>query len=124
MIRASPPQGRRIPGMGDGEMPSEKVKDETGSMFVKVSWSASPTGHVQLVTAANDADQRLLGIVNDWLQASGQPQIKWETVQNAAEHWLPNGGFQGWHATLDRWSINQIIRNLRRARDAAFGKDE
>lgn len=30
----------------------------------------------------------------------------------------------GYYATLDRRAINDLIRHLRRARDAAFGKDE
>ena len=30
---------------------------------------------------------------------------------------------EGWFASLDRQSINQMIRTLRRARDAAFGAD-
>jgi hypothetical protein len=30
----------------------------------------------------------------------------------------------GWFVGLDRDGINQLIRNLRKARDAAFGKDE
>ena len=30
----------------------------------------------------------------------------------------------GWHVELDRRGINELIRNLRRARDQAFGRDE
>lgn len=31
--------------------------------------------------------------------------------------------FDGWHCTLDRDGINKLIRDLRRARDAAYGTD-
>jgi hypothetical protein len=32
--------------------------------------------------------------------------------------------FEGLYVNLDREGINQVIRNLRRARDQAFGRDE
>jgi hypothetical protein len=31
---------------------------------------------------------------------------------------------EGWHVSLDRRGINDLIRYLRRARDQAFGRDE
>jgi hypothetical protein len=37
----------------------------------------------------------------------------------------PQGlGGEGWQVSLDRRSINELIRHLRRARDQAFGRDE
>lgn len=30
----------------------------------------------------------------------------------------------GWYVELDRRGINELIRNLRRARDQSFGRDE
>jgi len=30
----------------------------------------------------------------------------------------------GWYVNLDRHGINDLVRNLRRARDQAFGRDE
>lgn len=33
-------------------------------------------------------------------------------------------GGEGWHCSLDRHAINELIRHLRRARDQAFGRDE
>jgi hypothetical protein len=33
-------------------------------------------------------------------------------------------GGEGWHVSLDRRGINEVIRYLRRARDQAFGRDE
>ncbi len=32
--------------------------------------------------------------------------------------------FDGWHITVDREQINQLIRHLRRARQAVYGRDE
>jgi hypothetical protein len=32
--------------------------------------------------------------------------------------------YDGMYVTLDRSGINRLIRNLRRARDQAFGRDE
>lgn len=31
--------------------------------------------------------------------------------------------FHGWHVTLDRDGCNKLIKDLRRARDAAYGAD-
>lgn len=33
------------------------------------------------------------------------------------------GPFDGWHCTLDRDGINKLIKDLRRARDQAYGAD-
>lgn len=33
-------------------------------------------------------------------------------------------GFEAQHISLNRYGINQLIKTLRRARDAAYGKDE
>lgn len=35
---------------------------------------------------------------------------------------IPEG--DGWYVDLDRRGINQLIKNLRKARDRAFGRDE
>lgn len=40
------------------------------------------------------------------------------------EHVIAGGLEPGWFIDLDREGINQLIRNLRKARDAAFGRDE
>lgn len=37
---------------------------------------------------------------------------------------VDNSGTPGWFVTLDREAINALIRNLRKARDVAFGRDE
>jgi hypothetical protein len=35
---------------------------------------------------------------------------------------IPEG--DGWYVDLDRRGINQLIKNLRKARDRAYGRDE
>jgi hypothetical protein len=67
---------------------------------VEVGWSA---GHVQLATCSDDLDAlRALGA------AAAPDQPDWRGI------FLP----------LDREQVNDLIRNLRRARDSAFGRDE
>ena len=67
---------------------------------VEVGWSA---GTVQLATASDDLDVlRALG------EAAAPNQTDWRGV----------------FVQLDREGINDLIRNLRKARDSAFGRDE
>ncbi len=61
---------------------------------MQVGWSAEAE-HVSVVTFARDP-------------------VSFETI----------GLDEAQHVTLDRREINQLIRNLRRARDQAFGRDE
>ena len=65
---------------------------------VRLQWSKGEGGHVQVVTA------RFL---------PGSPGYMPDTDSLEAAQW----------ATLDRHTINELIRNLRQARDDAFGKD-
>lgn len=46
----------------------------------------------------------------------------WDRLQE--KHVIAGGGTPGWFVTLDREGINALIRNLRKARDSAFGRDE
>ena len=70
-----------------------------GYTVVEVGWSRE-TGHVQIVTKClNDLGGRL--------------------VEDEGIHYT-----DGMYASLDRRSINTLIRHLRRARDQAFGRDE
>jgi hypothetical protein len=66
--------------------------------IVEVRWSRNQ--HVQVVSKATDPHD---GRVTD----------------DAGVHYT-----DGFHVDLDRHAINQLIRNLRRARDQAFGRDE
>jgi hypothetical protein len=91
-----------------GEMPKENVRDCVIESFrVELSWrSASPDldGHVQLAT----------------VNSASPFEFAEKNSDNAFE---AGEKFDGWHATLDRDGINRLIRQLRRARDAAYGTD-
>lgn len=78
----------------EGDMPKEYTDCTVSDCRAEVSWShVSAGGHVQLATV--------------------NPSIE-ETDESGA---------RGWYVTLDRDQINRIIRHLRTARDAAFGRD-
>lgn len=61
-----------------------------------------------------------------WDRESGYFQIATRAreaeVPTLEEHPIP--AKYGYYVDLDRRGINQLIRNLRRARDQAFGRDE
>lgn len=78
-------------------MPKERVTDPNDpNVSVEVGWRRSPLGDVQV------------GVTSD-----ASPYTFEDTG-------LP---FNGWFASLDRDGVNILIRNLRRARDSAFGAD-
>ena len=55
-----------------------------------------------------------------WNRETGDVQLA--TIRNGSEaSFEPDDGL---YMDLDRKAINQLIRHLRRARDAAFGRDE
>lgn len=68
--------------------------------IVDVMWNRE-TGFVQVVTKATDANG------GRWIGDSPETHFT-----------------DGMHVDLDRAAINRLIRNLRRARDNAFGRDE
>jgi hypothetical protein len=89
----------------EGVMPKEVIfgeqtPEDTMVPIAEVRWNREGGG-VQLVTKATDPhDGRVAG-------DSSETHVT-----------------DGFHVDLDRSSINKLIRNLRRARDQAFGKDE
>lgn len=86
-------------------MPKENIDDLVTKGFrVEVSWMANhqPDGWVQLATVNQRSTLTLPG-------------------DNPGD---PDQPFDGWRVTLDRDGINRAIRSLRKARDAAFGRDE
>jgi hypothetical protein len=110
--------------MGDGEMPSEVIYSPDG-VDVRVSWGNDESGMVQIVTqaarreSAQDPTDRLIGVVNEWLKAAGEPTIDLAKVRDAME-FAPD--FDGWWAVLEDWGqVNSLIKILQRARDKAFG---
>lgn len=86
-------------------MPKENIDDVVNRDFrAEVKWVGNhqPDGWVQLASVNQSSTLTLPG------DNPGDPPQK----------------FEGWHVTLDREGINRLIRSLRRARDAAYGRDE
>lgn len=98
-------------------MPKETVHAVLGDKIVPgfdvtVAWNRD--GVVQVTTVAEDADERL----RNWVEVD-LGRIPTNSVPGTIFK-----TFDGWHADLDRAGVNRLIRVLRQARDAAFGKDE
>lgn len=115
--------------MGDGEMPSETIYGSRGPVDVRVAWGDAEHGEIQVATlmhtrSENDgplvtATDRILKVVNDWLEAAGMSKIDVEELKRKSPH---EPFFDGWHATLDDWAgVNRLIKVLQRARDKQFG---
>ena len=103
-------------------MPKETVRDQSGCAAT-ITWS--PDQHVQLATLSTNPAEFIAWcrhLVEDYDKA----------VKADAE--LPHltgtydsmvvGTSMGMFWTPDRYQVNQLIRHLRRARNAAFGADE
>lgn len=109
--------------MGCGEMPSEVIYGSSGHVDVRISWGNQDSGTIQVVSQAVKGDQdpvdRLIGVVNEWLKAAGEPTIDPAKLR-AAMPYEPQ--FDGWWAVLEDWGqVNRMIRALKRARDRVFG---
>jgi hypothetical protein len=106
-------------------MPSEVIYGP-GSVHTRVSWGTNEEGVVQIATLAvesgepgSDPTERLIGVVNDWLKAAGEPTIDLAKIREALPY---EPMFDGWHAALDDWGqCNRLIKVLKRARDRQFG---
>lgn len=89
-------------------MPKEITADDVMEKWrTEVSWRAAHDGvegHVQIATVNPDSIFEF-------------PETDTGRSYMAAEK------FEGWKVTLSRAGINRLIHSLRKARDAAFGKD-
>ena len=102
-------------------MPRERIygedvpftDDSSVRTLIDLSWSRD-AGHVQLGTIAVDAST---GDSLNIVERFGSISVP------AEEHECPSisGGL---YLQLNREAINRLIRQLRRARDQAFGRDE
>lgn len=108
-------------------MPAEVIFDETSTFKTRISWGID-SDYVQISTQHTTGLSGAKAItlyVSEWLVAKGRPPIDFSAIEDlgnvGSEPIKPH--FDGWHATLDRASLNKLIRTLRRARDAAFGAD-
>lgn len=85
-----------------GDLP--QGEDGPGQSVVEVRWDRG-TEYFQIVTKCVD-------------RATGEPLVSDEVAAHGIHY------THGFYVGLDRRGINKLIRDLRRARDAAFGKDE
>jgi hypothetical protein len=106
-------------------MPSEVTYGRDG-VNARVSWGSNDEGVVQLVTQAVEMGEdgtkpleRLIRMVNQWLEAAGEPTIDLVKLrQNLPYEPL----FDGWWMTFTDWGqLNRLISHLKKARDKAFG---
>lgn len=77
--------------------------DDSRRSIIEVQWNREPAGHVQVATLGVDG-------------ATLEPR---PCVSESGE---PHSG--GIYLSLDRDGCNRLIKNLRRAREQAFGRDE
>lgn len=102
--------------MGSGEMPKERIKDESG-ILAQVVWSHDQ--YVQVATLSTNPKEFVewcRGIVHDYdahEAAVAKKQDSYFVDSSLGMFWSPN-----------RHQINELIRVLRRARDQALGRDE
>ena len=80
--------------------------DAQTDAYIRLGWSKE-SEHVQLATAVPTG----VGKVSLWDAKEG----RWIDTDSIEDH--------GWFIQLDRSTINQLIRELRKARDQAFGAD-
>ena len=89
--------------------------DFPGRSVAEVSWSREAE-HVQLGTLCiHEATGERW--IPDWVTGLIPP----EKAGSVPSHVFAQ---DGWFIDLDRQGINKLIRDLRRARDQAFGRDE
>lgn len=103
-------------------------EDDPGRSVVEVGWSRDGV-YVQLATkcvhAADETDyhpplEPFQGIVHS---GTGEPVTDGDVVVGELLE-VEGLARSGHYVQLDRTTINELIRTLRRARDQAFGRDE
>lgn len=109
-------------------MPSEMIYSRKQDIDVRVAWGNDGSETIQIATLVaqrmdNDPTERVITIVNEWLDAAKLPKIDLAELRKRLSETPPF--FDGFHATLDDWSsVNALIRVLKRARDKSFGPPE
>ncbi len=81
------------------------------------------------ITATNDAESLALAVLGEDHRPAPDPLTLAEAVLNildtvAGGHRADGSSYAGLWSDLDREGVNRLVRVLRRARDAAFGRDE
>jgi len=113
-------------------MPKEVIRaatfpygeDDGARSVAEIRWDRD-AGHVQLATRciAVDGMPHIPDYVSEPLVQAGF--VVANTIVSSDDErprvWLAQ---EGWFIDLDRYGLNSLIRNARRARDQAFGRDE
>lgn len=97
-----------------GEMPKELIGSREESNVVELGWSRE-SEHVQLGTTSQS---RLVAATVARADSRANYAAAKATVDPEE---IP---FTGWFVQLNRSDINILIRNLKKARDQAYGRDE
>lgn len=87
-------------------MPRETISANPNANVIQVAWGPHET-----VQVSTSCPTRVIASTL-FIGGDGTPHVEEDTP------------FPGWWADLDRHALNRLIRTLRRARDAAYGKDE
>lgn len=117
-------------------MPKEKIYDAAMMFDVQVGWEVDREVQVSVLTHTGQPLGTLYTTQQSGLIASAH-RAPCEAGEHCGEsaHCPPAspredpnspdpGQWSGLYSTLDRAGINRLIRALRKARDAAYGRDE
>jgi hypothetical protein len=85
----------------------------------RIGRSAAKRGWPQAVDSDCDSDSERAEMVRIGREVLGVVE-----GTRAEDPEATGPGYSGVWSTLDRYSINRLIRSLRKARDSAFGRDE
>lgn len=95
---------------------------EPRTPVVEVRWNRDP--FVQVVTRIQEFEVPRHGIQTPVFTPEQDAALARGEVVETTQVLEPISCEYGMYVELDRHGINQLIRNLRRARDQAFGRDE
>jgi hypothetical protein len=115
--------------MEDGAMPKEVIAHPRCEESNEWNEAGEVTGRVMVTTprltlhwsALNSTELALNGGVS--LSIGSFPAVSMEEF-GAAKCWPPEPEREQYTAELDRGQLNKLILLLRKARDAAYGRDE
>lgn len=115
-------------------MPKELIHDDLGTFDIHVGWQ--PGHEVQVGTVVANGIPLIRHLYAADAERIGAAILSRGTVEDPADLGRnaiqaitetggnPDGPYRGIYATLDRSACNRLIRALRKARDAAYGRDE
>lgn len=92
-----------------------------------VTWGRAPTGTVEIGTEVQ-IDVTYEIVLEALRGMSGRPEFahlgQGQALDDLADVLTQETGIhKGWWINLDRVTLNRLIRTLRKARDAAYGRD-